>query len=199
MGGFARESVTTFARRCAGAEPLAVGLGPERRALVETLIRHTGPEGRVLWEDRPAEREASRWTALLPVLTGRSFIGGLDPDAGIEHIQAGLVNQALDGRPVSSCLVLAASVRGRSVTTLRGLERNGGLHPLQEAFVRHGAVQCGFCTPGMLLTALAFLEREPRPDREAIRAALEGNLCRCTGYTKIVDAVEAYARERGRG
>ena len=78
--------------------------------------------------------------------------------------------------------------------TLRGLERDGGLHPLQEAFIRHGAVQCGFCTPGMLLTTLAFLEREPRPDREAIRAALEGNLCRCTGYTKIVDAVEAYVR-----
>jgi carbon-monoxide dehydrogenase small subunit len=95
--------------------------------------------------------------------------------------------------------VLAAAVRGRAVVTLRGLARDGGLHPLQEAFVRHGAVQCGFCTPGMLLTASAFLEREPRPDRDAIRAALEGNLCRCTGYTKIVDAVLAYVREANGG
>jgi carbon-monoxide dehydrogenase small subunit len=78
------------------------------------------------------------------------------------------------------------------VVTLRGVERDGALHPLQEAFARHGAVQCGFCTPGMVLTALAFLERRPRPGRDEIRAALEGNLCRCTGYTKIVDAVEAY-------
>jgi carbon-monoxide dehydrogenase small subunit len=95
--------------------------------------------------------------------------------------------------------VLAPAVRGRAVVTLRGLERNGGLHPLQDAFVRHGAVQCGFCTPGMLLTVLAFLEREPHPDRERIRTALEGNLCRCTGYTKILDAVEAYVREAKSG
>jgi aerobic-type carbon monoxide dehydrogenase small subunit (CoxS/CutS family) len=105
----------------------------------------------------------------------------------------------LDGRPVSSCLLLAPSVRGRRVTTVRGLERGAGLHPLQEAFVRHGAVQCGFCTPGMLLTALAFLERHPAATRAEIRTALEGNLCRCTGYTKIVDAVEAYARGDANG
>jgi len=85
------------------------------------------------------------------------------------------------------------------VTTVEGLAEGETLHAVQQAFVDAGAVQCGFCTPGMLLTALAFLEREPRPDREAIRAALEGNLCRCTGYTKIVDAVEAYVRgEHGR-
>jgi aerobic-type carbon monoxide dehydrogenase small subunit (CoxS/CutS family) len=105
----------------------------------------------------------------------------------------------LDGRPVSSCLVLAPMVRGRSIITLRGIERDGELHPLQDAFVRHGAVQCGFCTPGMVLTALAFLECNPRADREAVREALAGNLCRCTGYTKILDAVEAYVRESRRG
>jgi aerobic-type carbon monoxide dehydrogenase small subunit (CoxS/CutS family) len=91
--------------------------------------------------------------------------------------------------------VLAASLRGRGVTTvssLAGDERE--LHPLQDAFLRHGAVQCGFCTPGMLLTALAFLERHPGADRDALRAALEGNLCRCTGYAKILDALEDYAR-----
>jgi carbon-monoxide dehydrogenase small subunit len=131
--------------------------------------------------------------------TLRDTLGIFDVKEGCGEGVCGACTVLLDGRPVSSCLVLALAVRGRAVTTLRGLERDGGLHPLQEAFVRHGAVQCGFCTPGMLLTALAFLEREPRPDREAIRAALEGNLCRCTGYTKIVDAVEAYARDRGHG
>jgi aerobic-type carbon monoxide dehydrogenase small subunit (CoxS/CutS family) len=83
------------------------------------------------------------------------------------------------------------------VVTLRGLEGTARLDRLQELFVRHGAVQCGFCTPGMLLTTLAYLEREPHPDRDAIRSALEGNLCRCTGYTKIVDAVDAYVRGQG--
>jgi carbon-monoxide dehydrogenase small subunit len=128
---------------------------------------------------------------LLEVL--RDTLGIFDVKEGCDEGVCGVCTVLLDGRPVSSCLVLAAAVRGRAVVTLRGLARDGGLHPLQEAFVRHGAVQCGFCTPGMLLTASAFLEREPRPDREAIRAALEGNLCRCTGYTKIVDAVLAYA------
>ena len=91
-------------------------------------------------------------------------------------------------------------VRARTVVTLRSLETNGdGLHPLQEAFVAHGAVQCGFCTPGMVLTALSFLERHPDADRDAVRHALEGNLCRCTGYTKIVDAVVAYGSSARRG
>jgi carbon-monoxide dehydrogenase small subunit len=96
---------------------------------------------------------------------------------------------------VSSCLVLAPTAARRAITTVRGLETDGKLHPLQEAFLRHGAVQCGFCTPGMLLTGLAFLERHPGADRETLRHALEGNLCRCTGYAKILDALEAYARE----
>jgi carbon-monoxide dehydrogenase small subunit len=131
--------------------------------------------------------------------TLRDTLGIFDVKEGCNEGVCGACTVLLDGRPVSSCLVLTAAVRGRAVTTLRGLERDGGLHPLQEAFVRHGAVQCGFCTPGMLLTALAFLAREPRPDRAAIRAALEGNLCRCTGYAKIVDAVEAYVRDNGHG
>ncbi len=100
-----------------------------------------------------------------------------------------------DDQPVSSCLVLAPLARGHSVITVRGLQENGGsLHPLQEALIRHGAVQCGFCTPGIVLTAFAFVERTPDVDREAIREALAGNLCRCTGYAKIVDAIEAYVK-----
>jgi carbon-monoxide dehydrogenase small subunit len=143
---------------------------------------------------RPRELDAPPHLTLLAVL--RDTLGIFDVKEGCDEGVCGVCTVLLDGRPVSACLVLAAGLRGRSVVTLRGLERDGGLHPLQEAFLRHGAVQCGFCTPGMLLTTLAFLEREPRPDRDAIRTALEGNLCRCTGYTKIVDAVEAYVRGR---
>jgi aerobic-type carbon monoxide dehydrogenase small subunit (CoxS/CutS family) len=126
----------------------------------------------------------------------REALGLLDAKEGCDEGVCGACTVLLDGRPVSSCLVLVPTVGGRRVVTVRGLERDGRLHPLQEAFLAHGAVQCGFCTPGMLLTALAFLERHPRPDRAAIRAALAGNLCRCTGYAKILDAVEAYAGER---
>ena len=96
-GLFARDTVTTLGERCAGAAPLLIGLGPERQALVDTLVQHTGPEARILWEERPTSREASHWTALLPLLTKRDFIGGLDPDAFIEHTRAGLVDQTLEG------------------------------------------------------------------------------------------------------
>jgi carbon-monoxide dehydrogenase small subunit len=152
---------------------------------------------RMMLNGRPREVDVRPEHTLLEVL--RDTLGIFDVKEGCGEGVCGACTVLLDGRPVSSCLVLAASVRGRAVTTLRGLERDGGLHPLQQAFVRHGAVQCGFCTPGMLLTALAFLARAPRPDRAAIRAALDGNLCRCTGYTKIVDAVEAYVRDDGHG
>jgi aerobic-type carbon monoxide dehydrogenase small subunit (CoxS/CutS family) len=123
----------------------------------------------------------------------RDTLGIFDAKEGCGEGVCGACTVLLDGRPISSCLVLAPTVRGRSIVTLRGIEDDGEVHPLQELLVRHGAVQCGFCTPGMVLTALAFLERHPRPDREAIRDALAGNLCRCTGYTKILDAIEAYA------
>ena len=148
---------------------------------------------RMVLNGRAREVEVRASQTLLEVL--RDTLGIFDVKEGCDEGVCGVCTVLLDGRPASSCLVLAAGVRGRAVVTLRGLERDGGLHPLQDAFVRHGAVQCGFCTPGMLLTASAFLESEPRPDREAIRAALEGNLCRCTGYTKIVDAISAYVRE----
>jgi aerobic carbon-monoxide dehydrogenase small subunit len=126
----------------------------------------------------------------------RDTLGVFDAKEGCGEGVCGACTVLLDGRPISSCLILTATVRSRRVVTLRGLERDGRLHHLQEAFLRHGAVQCGFCTPGMLLTALAFVERHPHPDREAIRAALAGNLCRCTGYARILDAVEAYAAKK---
>jgi carbon-monoxide dehydrogenase small subunit len=100
----------------------------------------------------------------------------------------------LDGEPVNGCLILAVQAGGRQLTTMRGLMGPGEtLHPLQECFLRHGASQCGFCTPGMILTALDLVRRTGRPSRDEIRYALVGNLCRCTGYTKILDAIEEYA------
>jgi aerobic carbon-monoxide dehydrogenase small subunit len=153
---------------------------------------------RMALNGRLREVEVRPNQTLLEVL--RDTLGIFDVKEGCGEGVCGACTVLLDGRPVSSCLVLALAVGDRALVTLRGLEREGGRHPLQEAFVRHGAVQCGFCTPGMVLTALAFLAREPCADREAIRAALEGNLCRCTGYVKIVDAIEAYVREEtGRG
>jgi carbon-monoxide dehydrogenase small subunit len=134
---------------------------------------------------------------LLDVL--RDTLGIFDVKEGCGEGVCGACTVLLDGRPVSSCLLLAATAARRAITTVRGLENDGELHPLQQAFLRHGAVQCGFCTPGMLLTGLAYVQHHPGADREALRHAIEGNLCRCTGYAKILDALEAYAREAKRG
>jgi carbon-monoxide dehydrogenase small subunit len=102
----------------------------------------------------------------------------------------------LDGEPVLSCLTLALEVAGRNVTTVEGLVREGRLDPVQEAFIAEGAIQCGFCTPGMVLSARALLDRVPDATEPLIREALSGNLCRCTGYAKIVRAVGMAARSR---
>ena len=101
-----------------------------------------------------------------------------------------------DRRPVSSCLLLAVQANGGAVTTIEALERDGALSALQEAFLRHGATQCGYCTPGFLMTATALLEANPSPSRADIVEALKGNLCRCTGYKKIIEAVESVAARR---
>jgi carbon-monoxide dehydrogenase small subunit len=95
----------------------------------------------------------------------------------------------LDGQPVNSCLVLAIQANGKEVLTIEGLAENGKLHPIQQAFVDKGAIQCGFCTPGMILSAKALLDANPKPTEEDIRMAISGNLCRCTGYQKIVEAI----------
>lgn len=114
---------------------------------------------------------------------------------GCEMGDCGSCTVLMDGRPVNSCLVLAVQANGRQIQTIEGLEGPQGLHPIQKAFVDKGAIQCGFCTPGMILTAKSLLETNPRPDREEIRKAISGNLCRCTGYQKIVDAIEAASQE----
>lgn len=95
----------------------------------------------------------------------------------------------LDGKPVLSCLTLAVEVRGREVVTIEGLQQNGELDPLQKAFIDHGAIQCGYCTPGMILSAKALLRRNPNPTIDEAKQAISGNLCRCTGYRKIVEAI----------
>ncbi len=105
----------------------------------------------------------------------------------------GVCTVQLNGLPVSSCLLLAAQVNGERITTVESLEQDGKLSPLQEAFLKFGAVQCGYCTPGFLMTATALLQENPHPSRDEIVDALKGNLCRCTGYKKIVEAVESVA------
>lgn len=97
----------------------------------------------------------------------------------------------MDGKPVNSCLVLAVQANGRRITTIEGLESEEGLHPVQKAFTEKGAIQCGFCSPGMILSSKSLLDKNPKPTEEEIRRALSGNLCRCTGYQKIVDAVKS--------
>jgi carbon-monoxide dehydrogenase small subunit len=112
---------------------------------------------------------------------------------GCELGECGACAVLLDGEPVLSCLVLAVECEGRRVTTVEGLVRDGRLDPLQETFADLGAAQCGYCTPGILVTARALLDRTPRPDREQIREAISGCLCRCTGYLQIFEAIEAAA------
>jgi len=102
----------------------------------------------------------------------------------------------LDGAAVNSCILLAAQCQGRAIVTIEGLARGDVLHPLQQAFIDHGAVQCGYCIPAMILSAKAFLDECPAPTDEALREALAGTLCRCTGYQKITDAVLAAVRQR---
>ena len=112
---------------------------------------------------------------------------------GCEAGECGACTVLVDGEPVNSCMMLAVEADGRQVTTVEGLSQGDQLSPLQEAFVEHNAVQCGFCTPGVLISAHALLERNPHPTEEEIRAALVGNLCRCTGYLRIIQAVQTAA------
>ncbi|MBI9086718.1 MAG: (2Fe-2S)-binding protein [Desulfobacterales bacterium] len=109
---------------------------------------------------------------------------------GCELGDCGACTVILDGKPVNSCLVLAVQADGSRITTIEGLEDEKGLHPLQQSFVDKGAIQCGFCSPGMILSAKALLDRRPDPDDGEIRRAISGNLCRCTGYQKIIEAVK---------
>ena len=137
----------------------------------------------------PATLAVSPDATLLDVLREDLQLTGTKYGCG--EGECGACSVLLDGRVVNACLVLAVECEGSEVVTIEGLEPNGQLHPLQKAFVDHGAIQCGFCTPGMIMTAYALLEANPSPTEDEVKRALEGNLCRCTGYRKIMDAVLA--------
>ena len=150
----------------------------------------------------PAETLVEDYKTLLEVLREDLNLPGTKH--GCELGECGACAVLLDGEPVLSCLTLGAECEGRQVTTVEGLVQNGQLHPLQEEFADRGAAQCGYCTPGILVTAKALLDSEPNPTAERIREALSGNLCRCTGYHQIVESVEAASKraqgaERGLG
>lgn len=114
---------------------------------------------------------------------------------GCDEGECGACTILFDGRPFNSCLVLAAEANGHEITTIEGLSHDGRLHPIQEAFVEVGAVQCGYCTPGMILSAKAVLDEFPNPTEEQIRTGIEGNICRCTGYNRIVAAIQLAAKK----
>jgi len=124
---------------------------------------------------------------LLDVL--RDILGLTGTKSGCSIGNCGSCTVLLDGKPVLSCLLLAVEAQGKDILTIEGLAQNGQLHPLQQAFIDHGAIQCGFCTPGMLLSAKALLDENPSPSEDEVKEAISGNLCRCTGYTNIVKAI----------
>lgn len=128
----------------------------------------------------------------------RDELGLTGTKKGCETGDCGSCTVILDGELVNSCLLLAMEANGKSVLTIEGLAKGGKLHPLQEAFIEHGAIQCGYCTPGMILAAKALLDKNPKPTEQEVKAGIVGNLCRCTGYTKIVEAILAVAHKSKR-
>jgi aerobic-type carbon monoxide dehydrogenase small subunit (CoxS/CutS family) len=129
---------------------------------------------------------------LLDVIRDRLGLTGAKRSCDVQV--CGACTLLVDGRPVSACTTLAFEVRGRSVMTIEGLAENGKLHPLQQAFIEHGGFQCGFCTPGMILAAKALLDENPRPTEEELKHFMHGNICRCTGYKKIIESIMAAAK-----
>lgn len=147
------------------------------------------------------------------VVNGESYEGSVEPKKtlleflredldltgtkkGCDDGECGSCTVLLEGQPVNACLVLAVEANGKKILTIEGLMEGATLHPLQEAFIEHGAVQCGYCSPGMILTAKALLDENPRPSREEIKKAIAGNLCRCGAYNKIVKAILSVAGKR---
>ncbi len=129
---------------------------------------------------------------LLDVIRDRLGLTGVKRSCDVQV--CGACTLLLDGRPVSSCTMLAFEARGREILTIEGLAQNGKLHPLQEAFIENGGFQCGFCTPGMILTAKVLLDENPDPTEEEIIHFMDGNICRCTGYKKIIESIMAAAK-----
>ena len=132
-------------------------------------------------------------TTLLQVLRDNLALTGTKHGCGIG--ECGAYTVLMEGEPVNACLVLAAKTQGKEILTVEGLGSRDELHPLQKAFIDHGAVQCGFCTPGILMAAKALLDKTPKPSEEQIKETLAGNLCRCTGYQQIIAAIKAVGKE----
>jgi aerobic-type carbon monoxide dehydrogenase small subunit (CoxS/CutS family) len=163
-----------------------MGIIPKRNPMKYPLTLTVNNEVHQL--EIPANR------TLLDVL--RSDLSLTGTKEGCGNGECGACTVLLDGEPVNACLVLALQADGRSVTTIEGLSQNGELDAIQKAFVNHGAIQCGFCTPGTVLSVKALLNKEPNPTEREIREALTGNFCRCTGYQKIVEAVLSLTERR---
>ena len=140
----------------------------------------------------PQEILVQPWHTLLDAI--RDELGLTGTKEGCGNGNCGACTVMLNGQAIDSCCMLAAEAEGQEVITIEGLAQNGKLDPLQEAFISHGALQCGFCTPGILMSARAFLNVNPHPTEQEIRLAIAGNLCRCTGYDKIVRAIQAVAQ-----
>ena len=136
------------------------------------------------------------WKSLADVLRDELNLTGVK--IGCNEGQCGSCTVLIDGKPVKSCLVLAPKANGKEILTIEGLAKDGKLHLLQKAFIEHFAIQCGFCTPGFILSAKGLLDENPDPTEEEVRKSLAGNLCRCTGYVKIIDAVLAVAESKQR-
>jgi aerobic-type carbon monoxide dehydrogenase small subunit (CoxS/CutS family) len=143
----------------------------------------------------PYESEIDVRRTLLEVL--RESFGLMGTKKGCNEGECGACTVLLEGKAALSCLILAVEAQDKKITTVEGLAASGQLHPLQKSFVEHGALQCGFCTSGMLMAAAGLLNETPHPDEEEIRKAIAGNLCRCTGYDKIVKAISAAAEKPG--
>jgi carbon-monoxide dehydrogenase small subunit len=145
--------------------------------------------------NRPYRLSVLPWRTLLEVIRENLGLTGTKEGCGLG--ECGACTVLIDGRAVNSCLVLAAEAEGKEITTIEGLADGDKLHPLQQAFVDHGGLQCGFCTPGMILSAKALLDENPTPTEEEIKQGIAGNLCRCTGYAKIIESIKAAAENMG--
>lgn len=140
---------------------------------------------------RTYEVETPPWKTLAEVLRDQLNLTGTKISCAEGH--CGACTVIVNGKAVNSCLMLIAEAQGKEILTIEGLSKGGSLHPIQDAFVTHGAVQCGFCTPGLIMGTKAFLLENPDPSEEEIKKALSGHLCRCTGYTQVIEAVKAAA------
>jgi xanthine dehydrogenase YagT iron-sulfur-binding subunit len=187
---FLRDGAVTTAAVSTGLPTFVGDSTAQVREVVHRDLRRSSVELQV--NGVPYRVEVANRTTLLQVLREELKLTGTK--MGCDRAQCGACTVLLDGRPVYSCTTLAVEATGRSVLTIEGLARPERLHPIQQAFIDHSGFQCGFCTPGQILSAYALLERTPDPSEEQVRRALAGNLCRCAAYKRIVDSVLAAAR-----